>query len=571
MILGVGLSLAPSIAVTQAATPIINYASLAQPVWGQNGMVSSQEAIASRIGIDILKQGGNAVDAAVAMGFALAVTLPRAGNLGGGGFMLVHLADNKQTLAIDYREMAPNAAYRDMYLEPDGSVDKNRSRYHGLAIGVPGTVLGLITALEKFGSLDLTQVLLPAIQLAEQGMVITRDLARSLQRSSERLQRWPASARIFFRPDGSPYKTGDRLRQLDLAQTLKTIAVKGSDGFYQGLIAEQIVQSVQQAGGSMTLQDLAEYRVRIRQPVTGSYRGYRIASMPPPSSGGTHIIQILNMLEKYDLGQAGHNSALSVHLMAESMKRAYADRSEYLGDPDFIRVPVNHLTDKSYAQKLAQGIHPGSATDSETIKPGLGPLDESPETTHFSVVDRWGNAVANTYTLNFSYGSGITAAGTGILLNNEMDDFSAKPGVANAYGLIGGEANAVAAKKRPLSSMSPTIVFKPESDNVFLVTGSPGGSRIITTTLQIISNVIDHQLNIAEATQAPRFHHQWLPDKLTLEKGFSTDTIRLLREKGHAVTGSGWAMGSTQSILRVDDGWTGASDPRQSGTLTLGY
>jgi len=571
MILGVGLSLAPSIAVTQAATPIINYASLAQPVWGQNGMVSSQEAIASRIGIDILKQGGNAVDAAVAMGFALAVTLPRAGNLGGGGFMLVHLADNKQTLAIDYREMAPNAAYRDMYLEPDGSVDKNRSRYHGLAIGVPGTVLGLITALEKFGSLDLTQVLLPAIQLAEQGMVITRDLARSLQRSSERLQRWPASARIFFRPDGSPYKTGDRLRQLDLAQTLKTIAVKGSDGFYQGLIAEQIVQSVQQAGGSMTLQDLAEYRVRIRQPVTGSYRGYRIASMPPPSSGGTHIIQILNMLEKYDLGQAGHNSALSVHLMAESMKRAYADRSEYLGDPDFIRVPVNHLTDKSYAQKLAQGIHPGSATDSETIKPGLGPLDESPETTHFSVVDRWGNAVANTYTLNFSYGSGITAAGTGILLNNEMDDFSAKPGVANAYGLIGGEANAVAAKKRPLSSMSPTIVFKPESDNVFLVTGSPGGSRIITTTLQIISNVIDHQLNIAEATQAPRFHHQWLPDKLTLEKGFSTDTIRLLREKGHAVTGSGWAMGSTQSILRVEDGWTGASDPRQSGTLTLGY
>ncbi len=556
---------------SQATTPILNYPQLAQPVWAQHGMVASQDSIASRIGVEILKQGGNAVDAAVAMGFTLAVTLPRAGNLGGGGFMLVHLAAEQQTIAIDYREMAPLAAHRNMYLNADGSVDKERSRFHGLAIGVPGTVKGLLSALEEYGTLSPEQVLFPAIRLAEQGFNVSRDLAQSLERASKRLKSWPSSARIFYRLDGSAYKTGDRLRQPDLAKTLKTIAAKGSDGFYQGRIAQQIVKSVRQAGGEMTLEDLAQYQVQRRQPVIGSYRGYAIASMPPPSSGGTHIIQILNMLEKYNLEQAGHNSALTVHLMTEAMKRAYADRSEYLGDPDFFEVPLAQLTDKSYAQKLAQGIHPAKTTPSLAIKPGLGPVEESPETTHFSVVDRWGNAVANTYTLNFSYGSGITAAGTGVLLNNETDDFSAKPGVANAYGLIGGEANAIAARKRPLSSMSPTIVFTPTGDDVLLVTGSPGGSRIITTTLQIISNVIDHKMNIAEATQAPRFHHQWLPDTLTLEKGFSADTLRLLKEKGHVLAGSSWAMGSTQSILRVDDGWSGASDPRQSGTLTLGH
>ncbi len=554
-----------------AAPPIINYADLAQPVWTSDGMVSSQEQIATTVGVDILKQGGNAVDAAVAVGFALAVTLPRAGNLGGGGFMMVHLAGPDKTIALDYREMAPAAAHREMYLNENGSVDKNRSRYHGLAIGVPGSVKGLLTALDKFGSLPLQRVIAPAIKLAADGFPVSRDLALSLQRSADRLQRWPASKKVFFHADGSNLKPGEILRQSDLAKTLNNIARYGADGFYQGEVGKKIVSAVARAKGNMTLHDLNNYQVKIRQPVTGTYRGYKIASMPPPSSGGTHIIQILNILEQYDIGKSGHNSALTIHLMAEAMKRAYADRSEYLGDPDFINVPVAELTGKNYARELARGIHPARVVDSERIKPGLGAIYESPQTTHFSVADQWGNAVSNTYTLNFSYGSGIMAAGTGVLLNNEMDDFSAKPGVANAYGLLGGEANSIEAGKRPLSSMSPTLVFTPDDGDLFLATGSPGGSRIITTTLQIISNVIDHHMNIAEATQAPRFHHQWLPDKLTLEKGFSADTIRLLRQKGHQIGVSRWAMGSTQSILKFGDGLTGASDPRQSGTLTAGY
>ena len=557
--------------ISYAAPPILNYASLAQPVWAENGMVSSQQAIATRIGVDILQQGGNAVDAAVAVGFTLAVTLPRAGNLGGGGFMLVHLAQQNKTLAIDYREIAPMAAHRNMYLNEDGSVDKNRSRFHGLAVGVPGTVMGLIEALQRYGTLPLSKVLQPAIRLAADGFQVDRDLADSLQQAQQRLSKWSASSRVFYHADGSPYQTGELLIQSDLAHTLTQISRKGSRAFYHGEIAQQIVDTVNQAGGAMTVEDMKQYEVKIRTPVTGNYRGYRIASMPPPSSGGTHIIQILNMLEHIDLSTLGMHSAQSMHYMAESMRRAYADRSEYLGDPDFVNVPVKNLTDKSYAKTLFQQIDPAQASLSENIKPGLTLPRESSQTTHFSVVDRWGNAVANTYTLNFSYGSGIMAEGTGVLLNNEMDDFSAKPGVANAYGLIGGDANAVAARKRPLSSMSPTIVFKPESNEVFLVTGSPGGSSIITTTLQIISNVIDFGMNIAEATQSPRFHHQWLPDQITLEKGFSNDTIRLLEQKGHSIDASNWAMGSTQSILKTDDGWSGASDPRQSGTLTSGY
>lgn len=566
-----GLTLVLLSSGTQALPPLINSASLAQPVWAPQGMVSTQERLATQVGVDILRQGGNAIDAAVAVGFALAVTLPRAGNLGGGGFMLIHLAETQQTVALDYREIAPSSAHRDMYLNEDGSVDSNRSRFHGLAVGVPGTVKGLLTALREYGTLSPRQVIRPAIQLASRGFPVSHDLAQSLQRSRERLTRWPASAQVFYHRDGSDYETGEILRQSHLANTLRGIARDGEAGFYQGRTAQRIVDAVNQAGGNMSLQDLTDYQVKLREPVWGNYRGYRIASMPPPSSGGTHIVQILNMLEHFDLAAFGHNSAQSMHLMAESMKRAYADRSEYLGDPDFVDVPVQRLTSKAYADHLVKQIDPAQATDSQQVKPGLSSFEESPQTTHFSVVDRWGNAVSNTYTLNFSYGSGIMAAGTGVLLNNEMDDFSAKPGVANAYGLIGGDANAVEARKRPLSSMSPTLVFPPDSQNVMLVTGSPGGSRIITTTLQIISNVIDHQMNIAEATQAPRFHHQWLPDKLTVEKGFSVDTLRLLEEKGHQLDVSRWAMGSTQSILRVEDGWSGASDPRQSDSLTLGH
>lgn len=554
-----------------AAPAIINYGNLAMPVWGKHGMVSSQQAIATQVGLDILKQGGNAVDAAVAVGFTLAVTLPRAGNLGGGGFMLVHLAKQNKTIAIDYREMAPSSFYRDIYLDEKGGVDTNKSRFHGLAVGVPGTVKGLTQALRDYGRLSLAQVLKPAIQLAKDGFIVDRDLALSLSKANKRLSKWPASRQVFYHDDGSYYQIDELFKQKDLAKTLSKIAQQGAKAFYRGATAQHIIDAVNRAGGAMSLADLAGYQVKLRTPIEGTYRGYKIASMPPPSSGGIHIVQILNMMEVSNIQQLGHNSASTIHIMAEAMRRAYADRSEYLGDPDFNPVPVKELTDKRYAAALFKQINMSAASASQSIKPGLKLISESPQTTHYSIVDNEGNAVANTYTLNFSYGSGIVAAGTGVLLNNEMDDFSAKPGVANAYGLIGGEANAVAAHKRPLSSMSPTIVFDKNSGDVMLVTGSPGGSRIITTTLQIISNVIDHKMNIAEATNASRFHHQWLPDKIILEKGFSADSINLLKQKGHKIEASRWAMGSTQSILKVEDGWSGASDPRQSGTLSLGY
>jgi gamma-glutamyltranspeptidase/glutathione hydrolase len=543
----------------------------AEPEWSPSGMVSTQDAIATRVGVDILKRGGNAVDAAVAVGFTLAVTLPQAGNLGGGGFMLVHMAEANETVAIDYREQAPAAAFRDMFLFHDGQVDSNRSRHHGLAVGVPGTVKGLIEAHKRYGVLPFAEVIGPAIGLAASGFRLGHQLAISLQEAGERLRRNPAAADIFYQADGSPFKAGETLLQLDLAHTLHQIARHGADGFYQGPVAQRLVAAVHKAGGSMTLQDLRDYQVRVREPVRGLYRGHPIASMPPPSSGGVHIIQMLNMMEPYAIGEMGHNSADNMHILAEIMRRAYADRSEYLGDPDFYPVPVNRLIHKDYAVDRARSIDPFAVSDSRDIRPGLEPPHESPQTTHYSVVDRWGNAVSNTYTLNFSYGAGIVAGGTGVLLNNEMDDFSAKPGAPNAYGLIGGQANAIEPRKRPLSSMSPTIVFNAENNGVLLVTGSPGGSRIITTTLQIISNVIDHGMNIAEATEAPRFHHQWLPDQLQVEKGISIDTLRLLQKKGHSVEYTTWPMGSTQSILRGADGWTGASDPRQSGSLAAGY
>lgn len=541
------------------------------PVWAKSAMVSVQEAVAAEVGLQVLKDGGNAVDAGVAVALALAVTLPRAGNLGGGGFMMVHDAETGETRAIDYREMAPASATRDMYLDADGNADSTLSRFHGLAVGVPGTVAGMQLALETYGTMTLEQAAAPAIRLAEEGILVTADLADSLKALEKRLKSWPASAAIFYKEDGSFYEPGDVLKQPDLAATLKTIAAGGPDGFYKGEVAEKIAASVQEAGGSMTVEDLANYRAVIRAPVTGTYRGHEIVSMPPPSSGGTHIIQILNVMEGYPIGFLGHNSSDTIHLMAEAMKRAYADRSEYLGDPDFVEVPVAALTSKDYATKIRKGISLNRATPSATIKPGnLAPY-ESDQTTHFSIVDKDGNAVSNTYTLNFSYGSGMTAAGTGVLLNNEMDDFSAKPGVPNAYGLIGGEANAVEPRKRPLSSMSPTIVLK--DGKPYLVTGSPGGSRIITTTLQVISNMIDHGMNVAEATHAARIHHQWLPDEIRVEQGgLSHDTVAALEAKGHTIAVKS-VMGSTQSIhVDADKGLLlGASDPRRTGSATVGY
>jgi len=564
------IALAPLAASAQEAA-IYSSMDAVHPVWAKSAMVSVQEAVAAEIGLQVLKDGGNAVDAGVAVALALAVTLPRAGNLGGGGFMLVHDAKSGETRAIDYREMAPASATRDMYLDADGNADSNLSRFHGLAVGVPGTVAGMQLALETYGTMTLAEAAAPAIKLAEDGIVVTADLADSLKALEKRLKTWPASAAIFYKPDGSFYEPGDVLKQPDLAATLKKIASEGPDGFYKGAVAEAISASVNEAGGAMSLEDLAGYKAVIREPVTGNYRGYDIVSMPPPSSGGTHIIHILNVMEGYPIGFLGHNSSDTIHLMAEAMKRAYADRSEYLGDPDFTDVPVKALTSKDYAEKIRNGISLNRATPSSTIKPGTLTPYESDQTTHFSIVDKDGNAVSNTYTLNFSYGSGMTAAGTGVVLNNEMDDFSAKPGVPNAYGLIGGDANAVEPRKRPLSSMSPTIVLK--DGKPFLVTGSPGGSRIITTTLQVISNMVDHGMNVAEATNASRIHHQWLPDEIRVEQGgLSRDTVSALEAKGHRIAVKS-VMGSTQSIhVDTEKGLLlGASDSRRTGSATVGY
>ena len=547
---------------------IFSQMATAQPVWAKHGMVASQETLASRTGVEILKQGGNAVDAAVAVAFSLAVTLPRAGNIGGGGFMLVHLAKENKTIAIDYREMAPSKAKKDIFLDENGDAVTKLSREHGLAVGVPGTVMGMSLALEKYGTMTMAQVTAPAIKMAQEGISVSPDLAVSLAGLKRRMSQWPSTAAIFYKADGSDFQVDDILKQPELAHSLQLIAEKGTKGFYEGETAEKLVKAVQEAGGIMTLEDLKHYKAVEREPVRGQYRGYEVVSMPPPSSGGVHIIEMLNVLQQFPIDKFGHNTAQTIHVMAETMKHAYADRSEYLGDPDFYKVPVKQLTDKDYAQKIASQIALNKTTPSEEIKPGnLAPY-ESDQTTHFSVVDKWGNAVSNTYTLNFSYGSGLVAKGTGILLNNEMDDFSAKPGTPNGYGLVGGDANAVEGNKRPLSSMSPTIVMK--DGKPFLVTGSPGGSRIITTTLQIIMNVIDHGLNIAEASNAARVHHQWLPDELRVETSLNRDTISLLEAKGHKVSVQS-AMGSTQSIMVTDQGIFGATDPRHSGSEAVGY
>ena len=560
-------------AAAPAAPPQVKEAIYAEnaiehPVWAKNGMVASQEALASAIGRDILQQGGNAVDAAVAVGFALAVTLPRAGNIGGGGFMLIHDAKKNETIAIDYREKAPKAAFRDMYLDENGNADEERSRYHGLAVGVPGTVDGLLLALAEHGTMTREQVLAPAIRLAEEGFTVTPGLSSSLQGLTERMRKWPSTAKIFYHEDGRALQPGETLKQPELAASLRRIAAQGRDGFYQGETADKIIAAIKGAGGTMTAEDLRDYHSVKREPVRGDYRGYEIVSMPPPSSGGIHIIQILNILEGYDLHASGANTAKTSHLMAEAMQLAYADRAEYLGDPDFIKIPVKGLTSQKYADSLRAKIDPDKARPGAEIRHSDPLPYESDQTTHYSVVDKDGNAVANTYTLNFSYGTGLVAEGTGILLNNEMDDFSAKPGVPNGYGLIGGDANAVEAGKRPLSSMSPTIVFK--DGKPFLVTGSPGGSRIITTVLQIISNVIDHDMNIAEATHAPRIHDQWTPDEIRVEHALNADTVRLLENMGHKVERKS-AMGSTQSIMVTPNGLYGASDPRIEDAATVGY
>ena len=539
------------------------------PVEGRKGMVVTGQDLATQAGLEVLKKGGNAIDAAVTIGFVMAVTLPRAGNIGGGGFMLIKPADSDEVIAVDYREKAPAKAYRDMFLDKEGNADPQLSRFSHLAAGVPGTVAGLAYALEKYGTISLEEALAPAIKYAEEGYPLNEEHVNDMKQLETRLRNFPTTEKVFFKEDGSFYSVGEQFVQPDLAKTLKAIAAEGPKVFYEGWIADLIAKQMEENGGLMSKEDLANYEPGIRKPVHGAYRGYDIFSMCPPSSGGAHIVQILNILEGFDMGYLGHNTAESIHLMAEAMKRAYADRSEYLGDIDFVDVPLAGITSKAYAAELRAQINRFKASDSSKIKAGNAPGYESDQTTHYSIVDQYGNAVANTYTINFSFGSGIVVGGAGFLLNNEMDDFSAKPGVPNAYGLIGGDANAVEPNKRMLSSMSPTIVLK--DGKVFLVTGSPGGSLIITTTLQVIMNVIDHKMNIQEAVNAPKIHHQWLPDEIRIEKGISLDTIQLLMQKGHTVSLKG-PMGAASSVhVDPETGvMYGASDPRRQG-LALGY
>jgi gamma-glutamyltranspeptidase/glutathione hydrolase len=539
-----------------------------QAVIAEHGMVVAQEKLAAQIGADILRQGGNAVDAAVATGFALAVTYPRAGNIGGGGFMVIHSADRGQDIAIDYRETAPAAMTPDIFLGPDGKPDPARSRDSALGIGVPGTVAGLALALEKFGSgnFTLAEILKPAIALARDGFVVTDDMSDTLSDMYRRMARWPNSAKGFSKADGTPLHEGDTLVQGDLAAVLATIAERGPRGFYEGLVAEKLAKAVRDAGGIMTADDLKSYQAILRAPVRGTYRGYDIVAMPLPSSGGTVLLETLNILEGFPLGELKQGSAASLHLLIEAMKRAYADRARYLGDPAFVDAPTNMLLSKEYAAKQRASIDPAHATPWTDAAPAKLQREGS-NTTHYSVVDSRGNAVSNTYTLNFPYGVGLVAEGTGILLNNELDDFTAAPGAANAFGLVGFEANLPGPGKRPLSSMSPTIVLK--DGKPVLVTGTPGGSRIISAVTQVIVNAIDYKMNIAAAVAAPRIHHQWLPDDVRAERGIPAEVLAELRDRGHKVIDT-LGQTSANSIAVGPHGPLGAPDPRTRGAWAEG-
>lgn len=549
------------------------------PVEGQNGMVVTAQHLASQVGVDVLKAGGNAVDAAVAVGYALAVVYPTAGNLGGGGFMTIRLADGTTTF-LDFRERAPLAATSTMYLDAEGNPIPGASIDGYLAVGTPGSVAGLEMAREKYGTKPREELLAPAIRLATEGFVLEQGDIASFADGNDRLARDPAAARIFLK-DGQPYRIGDRLVQADLAGSLRQISEGGAEAFYNGGIADLIVQASEANGGILAKEDFQRYRVREMAPVTCSYRGYDIASAPPPSSGGLIICEILNVLEGYPISYLGHGSAETTRLMVEAMRHAYVDRNTALGDPDFVENPVERLTSKAYADEIRSRIDAFRAGVSAELQVDVAP--ESPETTHYSIIDKDGNAVAVTYTLNGSFGTAKVAEGTGILLNNEMDDFTVKPGVPNLYGLVQGEANAIAPRKSPLSSMSPTIVSR--DGEPFMVIGSPGGARIITITLQAIMNVIDHGMDLQEAIDAPRIHHQWLPDRVFVEpRGLSSDTMRLLVGMGYDIgTDPNWPVwGEAAGILvggkslrDIEDGdgrgYHGAIDSRASAGAAIGY
>ncbi|MCE9902045.1 MAG: gamma-glutamyltransferase [Hafnia sp.] len=506
------------------------YAASMPAVEAKNGMVVSSQHLASQVGVDILKMGGNAIDAAVAVGYAQAVVNPCCGNIGGGGFMTIHLANGENTF-INFRETAPAAASANMYLDEKGAVKKGASLYGYLASGVPGTVLGLDTAQRKYGKLTRQQVMAPAIKLAREGFILNRGDTDILDTTIAKFRDDPEAARIFLRKDGEPFQPGDRLIQTDLANTLEAIAQNGPDAFYHGKIPQAVETAAKKGGGILTAQDFANYRIAETAPITCSYRGYEFVSAPPPSSGGVTLCEILNVLEGYDLKTSGFNSAQTIHTMTEAMRHAYMDRNTFLGDPAFVKNPTDKLLSKEYAVEIRKQIQPETATPSSKVQPGMEP-HEKPETTHYSIVDHNGNAVSTTYTINGRFGSVVIAPGTGFFLNDEMDDFTVKVGEQNMYGLVQGATNAIAPGKRPLSSMTPTLVTK--DGKVFMVVGSPGGSRIITITLQTVLNVIDHGMAPQEAVDAPRIHHQWLPDEVYFEqRGLSPDTQKLLQERGY--------------------------------------
>ncbi|HSI56571.1 MAG TPA: gamma-glutamyltransferase [Ideonella sp.] len=546
------------------------------PVAARNGMVVTAQHLATRVGVDVLKDGGNAVDAAVAVGYALAVVYPAAGNLGGGGFMTLQLADGRKTF-LDFREKAPLAATANMYLDKDGNVIKGLSTNGHLAVGVPGTVSGLETAREKYGTMKRQALVAPAIALAERGFALDQGDIEMLHTSTEDFRKDPASGAIFLNK-GEPYAVGQKLVQKDLAKTLKAISQQGAAGFYKGPVGAALVASSLAGKGIITQADLDQYSTRELAPIECDYRGYRVISAPPPSSGGVVICEMLNILEGYPLKELGYRSAQAVHYQIEAMRHAYVDRNSYLGDPDFVKNPLERLLDKAYAAKIRAAIDPAKAGVSKDIKPGVPPHEGS-NTTHYSIVDQWGNAVSVTYTINDWFGAKVTAAQTGVLLNNEMDDFTSKIGVPNLYGLVQGEANAIAPGKRPLSSMSPTIVSK--DGKPVMVVGTPGGSRIITVVLHTILNVVDYGMDVQEAVDAPRFHQQWLPEATNVERfGLSPDTQK-------ALTGMGHQFGPPQPANHVaailvgapslggkpvgENRFYGANDPRRNSGLALGY
>jgi gamma-glutamyltranspeptidase/glutathione hydrolase len=533
-----------------------------QRAWGDHGAVVSVEAHASRIGLDVLRAGGNAVDAAVATFLVLAVTHPQAGNLGGGGFMVIRMADGT-TSAIDFREVAPAAAHRDLYLRPDGAVDPELSLVGATAAAVPGTPAGLLLALERHGSRPLAELVAPAIALARDGFAVDCFLAEDLDDASRLLARFPSTRAVFFAGE-RPLRAGERLVQADLAQTLQRFAEGGFDGFYRGETAARLAAHMQRAKGYITAADLSGYTAKVRPALRGTYRGYEVIGMPPPSSGGVALQQMLNILEPYDLGGFGHGSSAAAHLMLEAMKRAYADRARWLGDADHVAVPVEGLVSKAYAERLRASLRSDDATE---VAAGVPPgAKEGEHTTHFSVVDAAGNAVSCTTTINSTFGSGLVAEGTGFLLNNEMDDFVSKPGVPNQFGLVGGEANAIAPGKRPLSSMTPTILCRDGA--VRYVLGSPGGGRIINTVLQVVVNVVDHGMPLDEAVRAPRFHHQWRPEQVQWERNALVADVRVrLQEMGHRFAARPRGIGQCQAIEVTSGGRRIAvADPRSGGT-----